>query len=93
MIFPRVRSLSSDNVKHFNFLATTASCLKLNTNLTSAPSGVAEEDDEEAGVLTGDLGTHEGWSRAEVALEDAEVSEEGGFSCVWDKTWSTTHPE
>lgn len=50
------------------------------------PSGVAEETGEKAGSLTGDLGTNEGWPRAEVDLGDVEVSEGGGFSCILGRT-------
>lgn len=50
------------------------------------PSGVAGEAGEKAGLLTGDLGTNEGWPRAEVDPEDVEVSEGGGFPCVWGRT-------
>lgn len=50
--------------------------------MSSVPFAVAEEADEKARSLMGDVGTNEGWSRAEVDLGDAEVSEGGGFSCM-----------
>lgn len=62
-------------------------------SFTLVPSGVAGEAGEKAMLPTGDGGTNEGWSRAEADLEEDEVSEGGGFSCVWGRTWSTTHPE
>lgn len=61
-------------------------CLKLIKNLTLVPFGVVEEAGEKAGLATGDVGTNEGWSRSEVDVEDVEVSEGSGLSCVWVKT-------
>lgn len=62
-------------------------------NLTLVPSGVAGEAGEKAELVSGDLGTNEGWSRAEADAEDGKVSERGWFSCIWGRTCSTTHPE
>lgn len=53
------------------------------------PSGIADvpgDAGEKATLLTGDVGTNEGWSRPEVDVEDAEVSEGDSFSCVWGRT-------
>ena len=50
------------------------------------PFDIAEETGEKAGFLRGDLGTDEGWLRAEADTEDADVSEGGAFFCMWGRT-------
>lgn len=50
------------------------------SRLLLVPFG-AEEAGEKAGLVTGDVGTNEGWSRSEADLEDVEVFEGSGLSC------------